>query len=131
VIYAYRMALANYVNIGSTIELRSTDTVAAFLPLFHTAGINLHALPVLIAGGTVLLLETFDAEILVGLIEGRAPRHLLRRPDRLSGPARSSPLRRPRRSTPSATGAAAARPCPTAWRGATARSACASATAWA
>jgi len=69
VIYAYRMALANYVNIGSTIELRSTDTVAAFLPLFHTAGINLHALPVLIAGGTVLLLESFDAETLVGLIE--------------------------------------------------------------
>src|SRR5688500_15114522 len=40
VIYAYRMALANYVNIGSTIDLASTDTVAAFLPLFHTAGIN-------------------------------------------------------------------------------------------
>src|SRR4030095_11549880 len=37
VIYAYRMALANYVNIGSTLDFRSTDTVAALLPLFPTA----------------------------------------------------------------------------------------------
>jgi fatty-acyl-CoA synthase len=71
VIYVYRMAIANYVNIGSCIDLRSTDTVVAFLPLFHTAGINLHALPALLAGGTVLLLEQFDPEALVGLIERR------------------------------------------------------------
>lgn len=71
VVYLYRMALANYVNIGSCIDLRSTDTCVSFLPLFHTAGINLHALPVLLAGGTVLLLETFDAEALVKLIEAR------------------------------------------------------------
>ncbi|MGZ8349964.1 MAG: class I adenylate-forming enzyme family protein [Allosphingosinicella sp.] len=71
VVCAYRMALANYVNIGSCIDLRSTDTTVCFLPLFHTAGINLHALPVLIAGGAVLLLEGFDADALVGLIERR------------------------------------------------------------
>ncbi len=71
VVYVYRMALANYVNIGSCIGLRATDICVSFLPLFHTAGINLHALPTLIAGGTVLLLEAFDAEALVGLIEGR------------------------------------------------------------
>jgi fatty-acyl-CoA synthase len=71
VIYVYRMAIANYVNIGSCIDLRSTDTVVAFLPLFHTAGINLHALPALLAGGTVLLLEQFDVDALVELIERR------------------------------------------------------------
>ena len=71
VIYVYRMAIANYVNIGSCIDLRSTDSHASFLPLFHTAGINLHALPTLFAGGRVLLLEAFDAEALVGLLEGR------------------------------------------------------------
>ncbi|MDQ4086694.1 MAG: AMP-binding protein, partial [Pseudomonadota bacterium] len=71
VVYLYRMALANYVNIGSCIDLRSTDTCVAFLPIFHTAGINLHALPTLIAGGTVLLLEGFDAEALVRLFEAR------------------------------------------------------------
>jgi len=71
VVYVYRMALANYVNIGSCIGLVATDRTVAFLPFFHTAGINLHALPTLIAGGTVLLLEGFDADALVDLIEGQ------------------------------------------------------------
>jgi len=71
VIYTFRMALANYVNIRSGIDLRSSDTTPNFLPLFHTAGINLHTLPLLFAGGTVLILPGFDAEALVSLIEAR------------------------------------------------------------
>jgi fatty-acyl-CoA synthase len=71
VIYTYRMALANHVNIGSAIGLTARDTTAAFLPNFHTAGINLHALPTLIAGGRVILMETFEAEAFVDLIERR------------------------------------------------------------
>lgn len=71
VIYAYRMALANYVSIGACIGLTGADTTLSFLPLFHTAGINLHALPTLFAGGRVLLLDGFDAETIVGLIEAR------------------------------------------------------------
>ena len=69
VIYVYRMALANYVSIGACIDLSPADTTVTFLPLFHTAGINLHALPTLIAGGRVLLLDGFDADALVGLLE--------------------------------------------------------------
>jgi fatty-acyl-CoA synthase len=71
VIYNYRMALANYVNIRTAVDLSSTDTVACFLPLFHTAGINLHALPTLIAGGRVIMLESFDADAVVALLEQR------------------------------------------------------------
>jgi fatty-acyl-CoA synthase len=71
VIYTYGMALANYVNIGSCIDLASTDTTASFLPIFHTAGINLHALPTLFAGGRVIVMDGFDAEILVALLEAR------------------------------------------------------------
>jgi fatty-acyl-CoA synthase len=71
VVYTYDMALANYVSIGSAVGLRREDTFAAFLPFFHTAGINLHALPMLFAGGMVLLLERFDAEPAVRLIEER------------------------------------------------------------
>ena len=71
VIYNYRMALANYVNIRTAIDLSSTDTVACFLPLFHTAGINLHALPTLIAGGRVIMLEAFDADAIVALLDAR------------------------------------------------------------
>ena len=69
VIYNYRMAVANYVNIGTAIDLGARDTTACFLPLFHTAGINLHALPTLMAGGRVIILDGFDAEALVSLIE--------------------------------------------------------------
>jgi fatty-acyl-CoA synthase len=71
VIYTHRMALANYVNIRSAIDLRSTDSTANFLPLFHTAGINLHSLPTLIAGGRVIILPGFDEEALLGLLEQR------------------------------------------------------------
>ena len=71
VIYNFRMALANHVNIGGAIRLASTDATAAFLPIFHTAGINLHALPTLIAGGRVIVMDGFDAGILVGLLEAR------------------------------------------------------------
>lgn len=69
VIYTFGMALANYVNIGSAIGLSERDCTASFLPLFHTAGINLHALPTLMAGGRVLVMEGFDAERLVSLLE--------------------------------------------------------------
>jgi fatty-acyl-CoA synthase len=42
-----------------------------FLPLFHTAGINLHSLPALIQGGAVLILPGFDVEAVVALLEAR------------------------------------------------------------
>ncbi|MDQ3139381.1 MAG: AMP-binding protein [Pseudomonadota bacterium] len=69
VIYTFRMALTNYINIGAAIELRASDSTANFLPLFHTAGINLHALPTLFAGGRVVILEHFDTDALLQLIE--------------------------------------------------------------
>lgn len=71
VIYTFRMATANFVNIGSAIDLRSADSTANFLPLFHTAGINLHSLPTLIAGGRVIVVSGFDEEALVRLLEER------------------------------------------------------------
>jgi fatty-acyl-CoA synthase len=69
VIYTYRMALANYVNIGSAIDLRQSDSTANFLPLFHTAGINLHSLPTLFHGGRVIILPGFEEEPIVELLE--------------------------------------------------------------
>ena len=71
VIYTFRMALANHANIGSAIDLRSTDSTANFLPLFHTAGINLHSLPTLFAGGRVIVVPNFEEEDLVRLFEAR------------------------------------------------------------
>ncbi|HYE26711.1 MAG TPA: AMP-binding protein [Allosphingosinicella sp.] len=71
VIYTYGMALANLVNIGTAIGLGAADTTLAFLPNFHTAGINLHALPTLFQGGRVLVLPGFDCEAVLRLLEAR------------------------------------------------------------
>ncbi|MEA1941233.1 MAG: long-chain fatty acid--CoA ligase [Pseudomonadota bacterium] len=69
VIQTYRMALVNAVNIGQAIGLRGGDATLNFLPLFHTAGINLHTLPVLINGGKVHILPGFDAGRTLALID--------------------------------------------------------------
>lgn len=72
VIQTYRMALVNYINISQAIGLRDGDASLNFLPLFHTAGINLHTLPVLMAGGLIHILPGFDAGATLKLIdEGR------------------------------------------------------------
>jgi len=71
VIYTFAMALANYASLRAALDLASTDTSLTFLPNFHTAGINLHALPTLFAGGRVLLLPSFDADSVVSLIEAK------------------------------------------------------------
>ncbi|MEM9300705.1 MAG: long-chain fatty acid--CoA ligase [Pseudomonadota bacterium] len=72
VIQTVGMSLANYVNISGAMDLRPHDTTVNFLPLFHTAGINLTTLPVLIDGGRVLILPGFDADQIVALIEAAA-----------------------------------------------------------
>lgn len=76
VVYTPAMAVANQTNVTTAIGLRSGDAVPAFLPFFHTAGINLHALPVLLAGGRVLLCDGFDADRIVGLLTERRIDHL-------------------------------------------------------
>src|SRR3546814_4225274 len=52
----------NAVNIGQATDLVSTDTTLNFLPLFHTAGINLYTLPVLMHGGCVRVLRKFEVD---------------------------------------------------------------------
>ena len=71
VVYTFGMALANYVSLSAAIGLGRADATLNFLPLFHTAGINLHSLPTLIAGGRVLVLPRFDAEAVVSIIEAK------------------------------------------------------------
>ncbi len=71
VIQTYRMAMANYVNIRQAIGLRGDDVTFNFLPLYHTAGINLHTLPVLIAGGKVLIAPAFDAGVMLDALATR------------------------------------------------------------
>lgn len=67
VIQTATMAWANAVNIGQAINLVSTDRSVNFLPLFHTAGINLHTLPVFLFGGFSRILPKFEPETLLDL----------------------------------------------------------------
>lgn len=68
VIYTFTMAMVNYVNISQPIGLTGRDTTLNFLPLFHTAGINLHTVPTLIVGGRVLIMSGFDADVMMDLV---------------------------------------------------------------
>lgn len=65
----YAMALYNYVNTRSATDMREADRTLNFLPLFHTAGINLFTLPTLFAGGQVIVLPGFDVEAVIAMIE--------------------------------------------------------------
>lgn len=67
------MALANAVNVQQATGLTAADDTLGFLPLFHTAGINLHALPVFFAGGTSRIIPKFDADAVIGLIGEQPP----------------------------------------------------------
>ncbi len=69
VMQTFGMAHANFVNLASAIDLTANDVTPNYLPLFHTAGINLHTLPTLIVGGSVKVLPGFDADRFFDLIE--------------------------------------------------------------
>ena len=68
VIQTVGMALANYVNVQQPTGLTAADRTVNFLPLFHTAGINLHTLPLFFAGGTSTALSKFEVDPLLDLI---------------------------------------------------------------
>jgi fatty-acyl-CoA synthase len=68
VIQTVGMALANAINVQQATALTWRDHTVNFLPLFHTAGINLHTLPVFIAGGSNTVLAKFEVDPLIDLI---------------------------------------------------------------
>ena len=68
VIHTYGMAVANYVNISQGMSIGANDVTLNYLPLFHTAGINLVTVPTLIQGGEVLVLPGFDLERTIALL---------------------------------------------------------------
>ena len=70
VIQTVGMALANGINVQQATALSSADRTVNFLPLFHTAGINLHTLPVFIAGGKNTVVSKFEIDPLLDLIAG-------------------------------------------------------------
>lgn len=68
VIQTFQMTAVNAFHVGHAFGLKSSDRTLNFLPLFHTAGIQLLTLPTLIAGGTVSVMPSFDPDIAFGLL---------------------------------------------------------------
>ena len=64
------MAIANYINIRQGMSISGNDVCLNYLPLFHTAGINLVTLPTLFEGGEVLVLPGFELDRIVDLLSG-------------------------------------------------------------
>lgn len=61
VIQTYQMSAVNAFHIMQAFGVNANDTTLNFLPLFHTAGIQLVTLPTLMAGGRVIVMPGFDA----------------------------------------------------------------------
>lgn len=59
----------NSVNVLVDTDLAGDEVTLVVAPLFHTAGLNMTCLPTLLKGGRVVLLGSFDAERVLGLIE--------------------------------------------------------------
>lgn len=68
VIQTARMAWANAVNISQAADLDATDSSVNFLPLFHTAGINLYTMPLFLNGAHSTILPKFEPNIIFNLI---------------------------------------------------------------
>jgi fatty-acyl-CoA synthase len=68
VMQTYQMSAVNAFHVTQAFDLRPRDTTLNYLPLFHTAGIQLVTLPTLIAGGTVIVLPAFDEQRLMALM---------------------------------------------------------------
>jgi fatty-acyl-CoA synthase len=69
VIQTFGMAVINAVNIGQALNLATRERSVSFLPLFHTAGINLVTLPLFLGGGLSHVLPKFDEDAVLDLID--------------------------------------------------------------
>lgn len=68
VIQTFQMAAVNAFHVAHAFGVTGADRTLNFLPLFHTAGLQLVTLPVLMAGGRVSVLPGFDAGRVLALL---------------------------------------------------------------
>ncbi|MBO9421133.1 AMP-binding protein [Labrenzia sp. R4_2] len=68
VIQTAGMATANMINYCQATGLSTHETGVNFLPLFHTAGINLPTMPIFLNGGSSTVLRKFDPDVVLDLV---------------------------------------------------------------
>jgi fatty-acyl-CoA synthase len=66
------MAFTNAVNNTLAAGLRRDDVMLSVLPYFHTGGLNLYMNPMLMLGGTTLIMRQFDVDKTLALLESEA-----------------------------------------------------------
>ncbi len=71
VMISWRQMVFNCINTVLACDLSTEDVCLAFLPLFHTGGINCLAMPIFHRGGTVVLTPGFDAPEAVKIMRDR------------------------------------------------------------
>lgn len=62
VLITHRAIAINAMNTVTSWGLTAKDVTPIYMPMFHTGGINALAMPVLFAGGTVVVASSFDPE---------------------------------------------------------------------
>ncbi|MGY8663599.1 long-chain fatty acid--CoA ligase [Bradyrhizobium sp. UFLA05-109] len=62
------MTFWNCVNLGGPAGIGPSTVLLTVLPLFHTGGLNCYTNPALHAGGTVLIMRTFDPALALQLL---------------------------------------------------------------
>jgi len=70
VIQTWGMAFINAVNGMLAAGLRREDRLLSVLPFFHTGGLNLYMNPMVMCGGTTVIMRQFDADRTMELLEG-------------------------------------------------------------
>lgn len=65
VILSYEAVTTNAVNTVLSWGLTDSDCTLNYMPLFHTGGINALALPILLAGGTVVIGKQFQPQVAI------------------------------------------------------------------
>lgn len=65
---SHSMALFNAINLTAPAKITSDSVQYTFMPLFHTGGLNVFTLPVLHAGGKVILTREFVPAEVLGVI---------------------------------------------------------------
>jgi len=71
-IITHGMTFWNCVNLGGPAYITPSSVLLTVLPLFHTGGLNCYTNPVMHAGGTALIMRTFDPAEALRLISDPA-----------------------------------------------------------
>lgn len=72
-VLTYESVLANAINTDLSWALREDDVAHVFTPMFHTGGLNVFTIPLLLLGGTLVVPRRFDpGQALRSLVEEKA-----------------------------------------------------------